>query len=58
MQETQLRLPWLSNQPQLLIQGSTSSFESFCTLLCNKRLGCLILSHISAYADWDLIDTR
>lgn len=55
MWEPQLRLPWHSNQPQLLIQDSTSSFESFCTLLYNERLGCLILS---SYADWDLIDTR
>lgn len=51
MQEPQLRLPWHSIQPRLLIQGSTLSFESFSILLYNKRLGCLIFSHISAYAD-------
>lgn len=58
MPEPELRLPWHSNQPQLLIQGALRLFESSCTLLYNSRLGCLILSHISPYADWDLIDTR
>ena len=58
IQESQLWLPWPSNLLQLLFQGSASSFESFCTLVYNKRQGCLTLNHISAYADWDLIDTR
>lgn len=47
IQELQDKPPCPCNPLQLLIQ--VSAFESFCTPVCSKRLGCFTLNHLSAY---------
>lgn len=48
IQELQDKLPCPCNPLQLLIQ--VTAFESFCTPVCSKRLGCFTHNHLSAYA--------